>query len=770
METYEAWEKAARKFSAEEFKKQLNILEDQEDPLVFNQELFDAEKQAKILFRKIRDVSYKHCRLSDQLAEYVSNIISAHKSSKIVQAGFDDLIERLNALGNIFSANLAIKEKNEMELVKAFGELQEDQSKWGVFLSNFHANDRIVSLFTPLLFEVRTTLIAFKCCAQNSTNSSQTGVALTQIIGKSPDNQVVQKILLGIHETRPAHAIIDTLWRDLIDLLIAHWGESKEPSIRKLSQDDFLPVPFDVEDLNIEEIINSYDTESTYFEVKSNQLIIGKSAYPKESLPDDIVQRISKTLESQTDYEAKNQELQEQLKDFHTQYRNLNQELKNVGPQDKRTYILVNNNLYVVNFQISLLRRMILTLEVNESNNINRLITGSALLASNQKVAQEPPAQSFYKNLAVYHSKEETKVDYTAKKIKDLNFRFSSLKNQQANLLLEQNIDNLDQSIKLDSEIDSIRNDLEDLKFNLIRHSRTCNRLARLFDFFRQTNVYKKERSIFELVPTLSHSLTPMGPAIGTLAQPMGLAFDTTGNLFYADQENHYVRRISQSGICLTLFGGWGNAPGRFQYPISLQLDRQDNVYIVDMNNQRVQKFSSDGELLLTFGDCGKEGQRLGIVFSSSIDNEDNLWIADTYHDRVQVYDPNGNLTNSLTPKDLKHPIGICCLKNGEYLVADQSESLVKRYDSHGNLLANLIRKDTGLEDLYIITFNHTYGIFASDHWSSRILHLDSSLNIQGIYGNSGRRTGQFNRVGWMDTHNDLLAVADMCNNRIQFF
>jgi len=413
---------------------------------------------------------------------------------------------------------------------------------------------------------------------------------------------------------------------------------------------------------------------------------------------------------------------------------------------------------------------MILTLEVNENNNINRLITGSALLASNKKVGQESSAQSFYEKLAVYHSQEETNVDYTAKKIKDFNFRFSSLKSQQSNLLLEQNTNKIDQSLQLDLEIDAIRNDLEDLKFNLIRHSRTCNRLARLFDFLRQTNVYKKERYIFELVPTLSHSLTPMGPAMGTLAQPMGLAFDTSGNLFYVDQENHYVRRISQSGICLALFGGWGNGPGRFQYPVSLQLDRQNNVYIVDMNNQRVQKFSPDGELLLTFGDYGEKGQRLGIVFSSSIDNEDNLWIADTSHDRIQVYDPNGNLINSLTPKDLKHPIGICCLKNGEYLVADQSESLIKRYDSHGNLLANLIRKDTGFGDLYITTFSHDYGVFASDHWSSRILHLDSSLNIQGIYGNSGRRIGQFNRVGWMGTRNDLLAVADMCNNRIQFF
>ena len=770
LEACEAWEKVAQELSLKGFKKQLEILEDREDPRIFNQELFEMEKQDKVLFRKVRALSYQHCKLSAQLAEYISNIISAQKTSKIIQAGCSDLIKRLKALGDIFSSKLAIKEKNEMALVEAFAELQEDKSKWGVFLTNFHANNRITSLFVPLLFELRSTLIAFKCCAQNSTDSHQMGEALSQIIEVPPNNQVIPKILLGIHETRPTHTIIDTLWRDLIDIWIAHWGKNNAPLITKLNQNYFSPVPFDVEDLNIDEIVNVYNIENTQFKIKSNQLVIGNNAYPTDSLPDAFAEQLFQVLESQTNYDAKNNELEDQLSGLYGQYGSLCQQLKHVNPQDKRSPISINNNISIVNFQISLLRRMILTLEVNEDNNINRLIIGAALLASNKKMTQESSAKSFYESLAAYHSQEEIQVNRIAKEIKNLNFRLPNLKNQESNLNLEQNIEHLDLSIKLENEKEEIKNNLENLKFNFIRRSRICNRLSRLFDFLRQTSACNKKRSVFELVPTLTQSLTPMGPAIGALAQPMGLAFDTRGNLFCVDQENHHVSRISQSGICLARFGGWGNGPGKFQYPVSVQLDRHDNVYVVDMNNQRVQKFSPDGGLILTFGDCEKEGQRLGNVFSASIDNEDNLWVSDTVHHRIQVYDPNGKLISSVTPKDLKHPIGICCLKNEEYLVADQSEDLVKHYDLQGNLLASLKKKDTTFGDLYIMTFSNTHGIFASDHWSSRILHLDSSLNVQGVYGNSGRRVGQFNRIGWMDTYNDLLAVADMCNNRIQFF
>ena len=108
QKTYEAWEEVAREFSDKEFKKNLEILEDREDPRVFNQELFDVEKQDKILFREIRAASYKHCRLSDQLAEYISNMVASQCSAILIQPGCDNLVERLNELGDIFSAKLAI--------------------------------------------------------------------------------------------------------------------------------------------------------------------------------------------------------------------------------------------------------------------------------------------------------------------------------------------------------------------------------------------------------------------------------------------------------------------------------------------------------------------------------------------------------------------------------------------------------------------------------------------------------------------------------------
>ena len=72
---------------------------------------------------------------------------------------------------------------------------------------------------------------------------------------------------------------------------------------------------------------------------------MGNDIYNTDSLPDGFTQKISQILKSQASYDEKNQELQGQLKDLHKQRRELNQQLKHVSPQDKRTPIKINNNI-----------------------------------------------------------------------------------------------------------------------------------------------------------------------------------------------------------------------------------------------------------------------------------------------------------------------------------------------------------------------------------------------------------------------------------------
>ncbi|MCH8156575.1 MAG: hypothetical protein IID18_02290, partial [Nitrospinae bacterium] len=537
--TYEAWQQAGKALDVKNFQKQLEVLDDREDPRVFNQELFDADKKHIILFRKMRAVSYNLCLLSDRMAEYLGNVLATPLSDSAIRAICDHLTGRLNELGELFSARLGSKEKNEAAMVQAFNEMQEDQTKWEIFLSNFHSNNRTMNLLASLLFELRTILLALKSAAQALPENQTLGESLSALIAESPGNQIVPKILLGIQENRGAHSLIDILWRDLTDTWLAHWGTSMKPATRTLDPDYFSPVAYDVEDLNIEEIARSYRSDGTGFEKTASGLVAGGEVYSTDSLADALPQKLVEVLDAQDGYEEKNEELFQQLKDLSRQRRDLDTQLKNVAPNDKRTPLSIGNNVAIVDFQITLLKRMILTLEVNEAHNLNKLILGAALVAAHEKTGNSPPAKTLFEKLTTYRTQEEQRVTSLAQKRKSIIFQVVDLTGQQESLNLGQNIEAIDRSVQLAEEIAEVQIEQENLEFNLLRHARICNRLNRLFGFFKETGAYEKAAPASILVPAFGHAITRTGPAMGTPTQPMGLAFDPEGNLFLVDQENH---------------------------------------------------------------------------------------------------------------------------------------------------------------------------------------------------------------------------------------
>lgn len=86
--------------------------------------------------------------------------------------------------------------------------------------------------------------------------------------------------------------------------------------------------------------------------------------------------------------------------------------------------------------------------------------------------------------------------------------------------------------------------------------------------------------------------------------RPTGLAVDSLGNVYIADNGNHVIRRMSPTGSTIT----WAGLPGvsgfqdgftaaRFKNPESVAIDPQDNVYVSDYGNRSIRKISPSGEV-----------------------------------------------------------------------------------------------------------------------------------------------------------------------------
>jgi len=107
------------------------------------------------------------------------------------------------------------------------------------------------------------------------------------------------------------------------------------------------------------------------------------------------------------------------------------------------------------------------------------------------------------------------------------------------------------------------------------------------------------------------------GPAIAAqLNTPHELRFDSKGNIYIAERDNHAVRFIDRKSKTISTIAGNGAAgfsgdggpanKAQLAQPHSIALDRANNVYICDIRNNRVRKIDSRTGMITTFAGTGE--------------------------------------------------------------------------------------------------------------------------------------------------------------------
>ena len=193
------------------------------------------------------------------------------------------------------------------------------------------------------------------------------------------------------------------------------------------------------------------------------------------------------------------------------------------------------------------------------------------------------------------------------------------------------------------------------------------------------------------------------------LTDPIGVAVDSSGNLYIADAGNNVIRKVTTSGTISTIAGnntaGYAGDTGdptkaQLNDPVAVAVDSAGNVYIADANNGVIRMVSTTTTattINTIVGGSATPFTQLNHPDGLALGPGGTIYIADTGNKRIALF-ANGALTrfagngSSAFSGDngpalnasLNDPVGVAVDAMGNVYIADTLHNRIRKVTSSG--------------------------------------------------------------------------------------
>jgi sugar lactone lactonase YvrE len=268
------------------------------------------------------------------------------------------------------------------------------------------------------------------------------------------------------------------------------------------------------------------------------------------------------------------------------------------------------------------------------------------------------------------------------------------------------------------------------------------------------------------------------GKVLFQLAEPYGMAVDSRGSLYVADQKVGAIFIFNTETREVELIRNKTHA--HFVRIIGLALDDNDRLFVSDPGLRHILVFNSahKAEDVITDG--------LVSPGAMAIDRENRqLYVSDIELDQVLVYDADslklirkigatGHNHELTTPGDFAKPTGLAVDSDGNLYVADTLNNRIEVFDADGKFISTFGKAGDGPgyfarpKGVAIDSDDH---VWVADGMQDRVQVFNKEAQLLIAFGGHGLLPGQFQGlVGIATDKNNRVFTSEIFPGRVQQF